>query len=487
MSFIHYKRLIYLAASLLIAASCSKPTRIETVYPNDLRMWNNITNRATPLEIQEQPAGAIIPHHTITAIQVAQFYKGLSSQIAPEVIFIISPNHFETRKDSIVTGKNLEYNTVYGKLTTEDSIIDKLLSEKLATRHDKSFEIEHGIFFHATFIKKFFPEAKIVPILTFWQNNKEDNQKIADFLIKTSTEKTFIIASVDFSHYQPRAVADFHDLTSYHTIKNFDYNNLYNMEIDSPSSVYTLLKVMEQKGYKQAKRYMQTNSDDFLNIQEKMTTSHQYFAFHRGEVESSNSISLVISGKISRKNDNLFTKKEWIWDREYDPKEDKTIEHFLMNLRSAEDRFFTGAHLYIFDLEEHIQVKTHNINGITVKIAKLNKIPSRDKLASLMKEMDNSISTILYEFDSKEELPDVEKFAKSLIDSGIKIVAIRGLGETYAQSYKQGVILCLEEFITEGTNSSGAVAGINIADNKITSFLFPIKIKEGYPEYDFNK
>ncbi|HOV14793.1 MAG TPA: AmmeMemoRadiSam system protein B, partial [Spirochaetota bacterium] len=215
---IQIKKIILSFLLLILLFGCQKPLTVKSYYDGDKPMWEHINNAKSPVEFKDVPKGVIIPHHAITSTYVASFYNGLSKKINPKTIFLLCPNHFETGENPIITGNNLVFKTVYGELKTNNDIVNELVKKRLATINNKSFIKEHGVFFHAPFIKKYFPDAKIVPILQAWKNSKEENDKIADFIQKYLNRDGFVIASVDFSHYQIKSVADFHDETSFTVI-----------------------------------------------------------------------------------------------------------------------------------------------------------------------------------------------------------------------------------------------------------------------------
>ena len=62
-------------------------------------------------------------------------------------------------------------------------------------------------------------------------------------------------------------------------LNNFDFENIYDLEVDSPSTIYALMKLMEKRGYKTAKRFEHTNLYQFMKDHVEETTSHQFFGF----------------------------------------------------------------------------------------------------------------------------------------------------------------------------------------------------------------
>lgn len=318
---------------------------IYSLYPGDLEMWEHIFNVDDEYKFESAPLGVIIPHHLIAAEQIAKFYKGLSKMINPKLVVIIGPNHYENGSANIQTCKTCLYKTEKGDVELDEKFINDTVEGEIATVQDDTFIKEHAIFSHTPFVKNFFPEAKIVPILLQWEMPVDEVLKLSEWLNENLPDDSLVIASVDFSHYIAVEAADFHDRSSFATISNFDFDNIYDLEIDSPSSIYALLSLMEKRGYKKAERLEHTNLQQFLTKREERTTSHQYFAFYEGDIGPVQGISVMLLNGIA----DFEPIDDWNWDR----KEKNPEEDVMYYLRGDEDRFLTGSDFLIFDYECH--------------------------------------------------------------------------------------------------------------------------------------
>jgi AmmeMemoRadiSam system protein B len=391
--------------AILFLTGCSKnKIVVNSIYKDDVLMWNHINNVDNPLMFESSPKGVILPHHAIVTRELARFYKGLSKVINPKTIVIIGPDHYETAEGNIITTNNCEFKTVFGNVEADKIMVNKLISSKLASNNDDVFINEHSIYTHAPFIKKYFPQALIVPIIIKWKNPIADNDKLVKWLLENSNDDTFFIASVDFSHYQTGEVSRFHDESSFASITNFDVENIYDLEIDSPPSIYVLLKLMWNLEYKDAKRLLHTNSEDLLKSKQKETTSHQYFSFNKNNNVPLKSITILTAGDIVPTNDKLFIQTKWDWDRTYNPDKDNSIIKYLRNIKGVEDRFFMGSDFYLFDINDGKE-HTFSQNGINVCFLKLNENDGSIKgqlklLAALTSKHDCTV--LLYQFDGSK-------------------------------------------------------------------------------------
>lgn len=323
----------------------SQKQAVYSLYPGDLEMWDHIFATSGEYKFESAPLGIIVPHHMITVEQITKFYNGLSKVIDPTLVVIIGPNHFENGNANTQTCNTCLYKTEKGDVELDVEFIDEMINNGIAVAQDDTFIKEHAIFSHAPFIKNYFPKAKIVPLVLQWKMPIEEVLDLSEWLNKNLPDDSLVIASVDFSHYISLEAANFHDRSSFASISNFDFGNIYDLELDSPSSIYLILNLMKKRGFMRASRLEHTNLDQFLSKPSGYTTSHQYFAFYAGDIEPVHGISVMLLNGIA----DLEVVNSWNWDRAARKPEDDVLYY----LRGNEDRFLTGSDYLIFDFECH--------------------------------------------------------------------------------------------------------------------------------------
>ena len=195
----------------------------------------------------ETVIGGIIPHHLLAADIIADFFSNLSDRNY-DTIILLSPNHFHQGKSKIITS-NLSWQTPYGEIAADQSLVKNLLENvQLANIEEDTFTREHGIKAEVAFIKKTFPQAKIVPLVLEGSLKADEAEGLAKAILAASDNKNILVlASVDFSHYTTNLAAQEHDKQSIAVLETMDFNNIYKMAVDSPPSIYTLLKYAEFK------------------------------------------------------------------------------------------------------------------------------------------------------------------------------------------------------------------------------------------------
>ena len=187
--------------------------------------------------------GGIIPHHLLAADLVAEFFSNFEDDY--ETIILIGPNHFSAGKSKIISS-TYNWQTPYGILKYDQDVINELLKFNEIKIEENIFEKEHAINSEVAFIKKTFPNAKFVPLVLRNSVDEKMAIKLAGHLINIAkNKKILVLDSVDFSHYKNSLTAQKNDKISIKTIENFNFNKIYNLDLDSPASIYTLLKFSE--------------------------------------------------------------------------------------------------------------------------------------------------------------------------------------------------------------------------------------------------
>jgi hypothetical protein len=181
----------------------------------------------------------IIPHHLLAADLIAEFFYNLGEK-KYDTIILIGPNHFDAGDSEIITS-TYDWQTPYGRLKVDNEILEKI--SKDVKIDEEAIKNEHAITSEVSFIKKTFPQAKFFPIILKPSVTLEKADNLARELFDLSkNEKVLLLASVDFSHYKDSETAQKNDKESISAITDFSLDKIYNLDIDSPASIYALLK-----------------------------------------------------------------------------------------------------------------------------------------------------------------------------------------------------------------------------------------------------
>ncbi|MBT4917774.1 AmmeMemoRadiSam system protein B [Candidatus Peregrinibacteria bacterium] len=474
----------------LVLSGCGTPLEVYPDFAGDERMWNNMLDSEEPFEFDTVPLAMIMPHHLVAGDVVAQMYASYDAIAEPSTVFIIGPNHYENGESDIQTCKSCVFKTTSGDLELNSDLVSSMVKDGVAKYQDDSFVKEHSIHSHVTYIRDYFPDAEVVPVILKWRTSGDSLDDLADWLVENVPEDALVVASVDFSHYAPLEIADFHDEASKATILNFDYNNVYDLEIDSPASIYTALNFLEKRGYMDAERFAKTNIQHYMTTHTEETTSHHFFAFFKGEKTPYKSASILSMGSLP--DDNILSFMDsWRWDPSYNETTDYTTTKQLRDLRGMEDRHLQGADFYVFDMDDNV-CRTENQNDMKIAFCKfVEGTYDEDELNETLDRIDNESDLVylLFEWESGSWTSAKERYVKRLTDD-IDIFVGRGLDEIVPMHIYRNSLLfySLGDFIVDNklvsdlnSTSEGIMLGVTATEETFGVFIYPIDIINGYP------
>ncbi len=152
--------------------------------------------------------GVILPHAGyIYSGKVAG--KTLSQVVVPESAVLVGPNH-TGRGEIFSLWKGDDWFTPLGKVEVDRELISLLLKNSDILRPDIiAHQFEHCLEVILPFLQYFNPQVKLTPIL-LGGGKFEEWIKLANDIFKAIQElkkEVLVIASSDFSHYEPDSVA----------------------------------------------------------------------------------------------------------------------------------------------------------------------------------------------------------------------------------------------------------------------------------------
>ncbi|MFZ5445277.1 MAG: AmmeMemoRadiSam system protein B [Myxococcota bacterium] len=346
-----------LLAAALLVSGCA--TVVRGTYPGDRVMWDDIAAHAEPLTLPTRPVAVVAPHHLIDAHELAGFWAALAAG-RPSAVVVLGPDHY-ARGTGLTVAHAVTYETVYGPLVTDAALAAQLGG---GTR-DEAFVGEHSIHVHAPFVRRLLPDARFVPVVLQWAAPRAELEALAQRLHATLPADALVVASVDFSHYQPEPWATFHDESAFSTISGFALDELFLREVDSPESLYVAMRFAQLRGAQTATRVLHTNSQRKRVALVLDSTSHQYFTFTPGPVVPRPSVSIAITPDLPQVGVASF--ERWTWHPSRDS--GAPSSPMLARLRGQEDRFFMGPELTVFHLEPG-EVLRRELNGFRVVVAR---------------------------------------------------------------------------------------------------------------------
>ncbi|MSR73370.1 AmmeMemoRadiSam system protein B [Candidatus Parcubacteria bacterium] len=285
-----------------------------------------------------QISGIVVPHHDLVKDLRAQLFKEVAKQIKPpQTIILVSPNHYDAGRGQIQTTRKV-WSVLGGTISPENHIIDALVAKNIATDEPLSFTDEHGIYNILGDIHRNFPEAHIVPLI-LKQLSPDTLDALHNELLEACAD-CLLVASVDFSHYQPALLADLHDERTLRFLQNIDTKNLLTeAEVDSGSSLSLLARWAQSHNTKKFSLWKRTNSGVMYEDSDMETTTHMFGWYESGaQTPAKKEVSFTIAG------DTMFARYV---DAVYG-------KNFIDAFSVFGERVFWGADARIINLEGSI-------------------------------------------------------------------------------------------------------------------------------------
>ena len=204
------------------------------------------------------------------------FYK-IALDGKPNTIIILGPNHrgFGENISIMVEGS---WGTPLGELEIDTEIAENILKNSKTIKMDKkAHQFEHSIEVQLPFIQYIFGKnIKFIPICMTRQDINTDIE-IAQSICSSVVDKNIlIIASSDFTHYEPQKYAETVDKQAINAILEFNPKKLYdmiyrqNLTMCGPGPITVMLIVCETLGAKKAELLKYATSGDVSGMYDQV-------------------------------------------------------------------------------------------------------------------------------------------------------------------------------------------------------------------------
>ena len=197
------RQLTLFALFLLLAAACTgtDPPPGKKAFPPlfpDRAVFLAAIGKYRGKPLPQKINGLTVPHHLLAADLIAEAFSRLQGQNYRRII-ILSPDHF-SRSTSPFAVTRRDFETVLGRLTTDQGAVSRILSNPRVTE-SSLFSQEHGVQALLPFIAHYFPQALIVPLAIRRTSPPADWDSLALTLSPLLSTDTLLVQSTDFSHY----------------------------------------------------------------------------------------------------------------------------------------------------------------------------------------------------------------------------------------------------------------------------------------------
>jgi len=176
--------------------------------------------------------GLVVPHagYMYSGPVAANAYYALALDGIPEIFIILGPNH-QGVGSLIATCESEVWQTPLGDVLVDTRLAKEIVKESgIVDIDDEAHKYEHSIEVQLPFLQYVYRSSfKIVPI-TMMLQDIESSKVLGNALAKVLKESNaVIIASSDFTHYEPHDVAKSKDMKAIEKILRLDSEGLFDV------------------------------------------------------------------------------------------------------------------------------------------------------------------------------------------------------------------------------------------------------------------
>lgn len=220
-----------------------------------------------------------VSHHQLTDKLIDTWFSEIKDRRDVENFFIICPSHFGLSCYDYSVAE-VQWDCTNGKYVQSNLEITGEIKNALDVQADNQmFTVEHGASTLMPYIKKYFPEAKVVvvAVVTEAPMNVPYAQKLAEviepyFNSKEKRQKDFLLISTDFSHHGTPEVTEVRDSHSMIFLQKPALENYVAASCDNRVGMYALAYI--RKDSTPAQILFHTNSWLLSGMDEDDVTSY---------------------------------------------------------------------------------------------------------------------------------------------------------------------------------------------------------------------
>lgn len=212
--------------------------------------------------------GGITSHHLLAGEYIAFFFKALK-KLQPDIenIILVGPNH-ESRGRALLAVSERVWKTPFGELYPATQLINKMRKVSVAEIDEEAFYWEHAIGAIVPFVKYYFPQSKILPMVTNFTLPFDRAVQAGKALAALAGEKDLIILSADFVHNKEIKLAQNIDRQSSRRLIHFKQNiridSLNKIEMDCRNGLALFFQYLVSRNANGAEILLNTNSGKII-------------------------------------------------------------------------------------------------------------------------------------------------------------------------------------------------------------------------------
>lgn len=215
--------------------------------------------------------GVIIPHHLIANSLIDETLAKVDT-INIDTVVLIGPNHPNRGEYNIQTSR-ATWQTGFGIIGSNQGMVNRLVKDGIANIYEYGVEMEHSICGDIPFVKKYFPNTRVVP-LTIKSGVKHDEQRIIGKWLANNCKNCLVIGSVDFSHDLTPGQAILADKISTEILISLNTDSIENLTADSSATLGIVMWYVKELGITKGTQINRSDANEQLKLKMENVTSY---------------------------------------------------------------------------------------------------------------------------------------------------------------------------------------------------------------------
>ncbi len=240
----------------------------------------------------------IAPHHDIVADVRRSMFEEIADEINGKTIILVSPNHYNAG-NAIIQTRLQTFDTRDGAVEVDHDLL--AAAEELgAVQEFGGFSNEHGIYTILPDIAAVLPDSKVLPLVIKPEVSEAEMEDLVDGL-HGECGSCVMVASADFSHYQPFALSELHDRSTIRALQDFDTSFITNNAEVGPPHILSIGMMWADKNRSNMfELFDHTNSTSEEQFHFSEGTSHVFGWYEWGATPSpTEHVSFTFVGDVS--------------------------------------------------------------------------------------------------------------------------------------------------------------------------------------------
>ncbi len=226
--------------------------------------------------VYDDVKGIITPHHLLASHLIHDLFASVEGSTYDHVL-VMGPDH-KNRDGVVVYTEDTGWQTPFGLLPLNDSFHTSLIQLPYMAVDNKKIADDHAITAIIPYVAYYFPHVSINSMILPPTLSRNQAIELGHFLKDTlDSDKTLLVASIDFSHYLSVDTAYEKDSETLEAINNRDYlaiSRFTNDHVDSPQTLIAFLTYLDSIGHSEQILLHHKNAYDIVPGDYFNTTSY---------------------------------------------------------------------------------------------------------------------------------------------------------------------------------------------------------------------